>query len=96
MKTNAKWTQVPQSIVLKLQKNNQNLTSILNTHVKYMKIIFRNYYFVCLFGFFRPTREFFTHLQTSPLPVMGCKYFGDATITGEEIQIMTYARTYCL
>ena len=22
--------------------------------------------FVCLFGFFRPTREFFTHLETSP------------------------------
>ena len=26
-------------------------------------------FFVCLFGVFRPTRELFTHLDTSPLPV---------------------------
>ena len=29
--------------------------------------------FICLFGVFRPTREFFTHFGTSPLPVKGCK-----------------------
>ena len=29
--------------------------------------------FVRLFGVFRPTREFFTHMETSPLP--GCKFF---------------------
>ena len=29
---------------------------------------------VCLFGDFRPTREFFTHMKTSPLsPLKGCK-----------------------
>ena len=27
-----------------------------------------------LFGVFRPTQEFFTHLETSPLPVKGCKF----------------------
>ena len=32
----------------------------------------------CLFGVFRPTREFFTHMETSRWPVMGC--------------ILTYAR----
>ena len=26
---------------------------------------------VCLFGVFRPTREFFTHMDTLPLPVKG-------------------------
>ena len=31
--------------------------------------------FVCLFGVFHPTREFFTHMETSPLPVKGCKFW---------------------
>ena len=31
--------------------------------------------FVCLFVVFRPTREFFTHSETSPLHVKGCKLF---------------------
>ena len=30
--------------------------------------------FVCLFGVYRPTREFFTHL-TSPLPAKGCRFW---------------------
>ena len=29
---------------------------------------------VCLFVIFRPTREFFTHLETSPLPMKGYKF----------------------
>ena len=28
---------------------------------------------VCMFGVC-PTREFFTHIETSPLPVKGCKF----------------------
>ena len=36
--------------------------------------------FVCLFGVFHPTREFFTH------------EYGDVTITVEGLQILTYAR----
>ena len=31
--------------------------------------------FVCLFWVFRPTRAFFTHLETSPLLVKGCKFW---------------------
>ena len=31
--------------------------------------------FVCLFGVYRPTREFFTHMETLPLPVKGCKFW---------------------
>ena len=30
--------------------------------------------FVCVFGVFQPTREFFTQLETSPLPVKGYKF----------------------
>ena len=30
--------------------------------------------FVCLFVIFRPTWEFFTHMETSPLPMKGCKF----------------------
>ena len=29
---------------------------------------------ICLFVVFRPTREFFTHMETSPMPVKGCKF----------------------
>ena len=31
--------------------------------------------FVCLFGVFRPTQEFFTHMYTSPLPVKDFKFW---------------------
>ena len=30
--------------------------------------------FVSLFGVYRPTREFFTNMVTSPLPMKGCKF----------------------
>ena len=30
--------------------------------------------FVCLFGVYHPTQEFFTQMETSPLPVKGCKF----------------------
>ena len=29
---------------------------------------------LCLFGVYRPTGEFFTHIETSPFPVKGCKF----------------------
>ena len=32
-------------------------------------------FFVCLDGVYRPTQEFFTHMETSPLPVKGCKFW---------------------
>ena len=31
--------------------------------------------FICLFGVFRPPREFLTHSETSLLPVKGCKFW---------------------
>ena len=30
--------------------------------------------FVCLFWVYRPNREFFIHMETSPLPMKGCKF----------------------
>ena len=30
--------------------------------------------FVCFLGIFVPLKNFFTHLETSPLPVKGCKF----------------------
>ena len=30
--------------------------------------------FAFLFGVYHPTREFFTHMEMSPLPVKGCKF----------------------
>ena len=39
------------------------------------KYVFRLFVcFVCLFGVYSPTREFFTHIETSPLPVKDCKF----------------------
>ena len=33
------------------------------------------FFLVCFFGVYRPTRKFFTHMETSPLPVEGCKFW---------------------
>ena len=44
---------------------------------KYMQYSFvLSLSFVCLFVwvFYRPTRQFFTHMETSPLPVKDCKF----------------------
>jgi hypothetical protein len=35
--------------------------------------IYRQVQFVCLFSVLRPAQEFFTYMETSPLPVKGCK-----------------------
>ena len=43
-------------------------------HIAQLRNQFKSICF-CLFGFYRPTREFFTHLETSPLPVKGFKFF---------------------
>ena len=38
------------------------------------KQVFKTSLFLCLFGVFCPTREFFTHLDTLPLRVKDCKF----------------------
>ena len=37
-------------------------------------LMLKLYCFVCLFGLFRPTREFFIHMERSPFVVKGCKF----------------------
>ena len=32
------------------------------------------FWFVCVFGVYRHTRDCFTHMETSPLPVKGYKF----------------------
>ena len=50
--------------------------------------------FACLFGVFRPTREFFTHLETSPLPVKGCKCWPMlGTFDHRAVRVLTYRDT---
>ena len=39
-----------------------------------VKLIVKFCLFVCLFGLYRPIREFFTHMETPPLPVKGYKF----------------------
>ena len=36
---------------------------------------FQEIVFVCLFGVYRPTQEFFTHMETSPFPVKDYKFW---------------------
>ena len=52
------------------------LLSPLATQVKNLSVTTVTH-FVCLFvcvEFNRPTREFFTHMETSQLPIKGCKF----------------------
>ena len=42
------------------------------------------HFFVCLCGVDRPTREFFTHMEMSPLPVKGCKFLCSALMAIEQ------------
>ena len=40
------------------------------------KLMFIKHYSVCLlFGVYRPSREFFTHMETSQFSVKGCKFW---------------------
>ena len=55
------------------------VANLLVLRLKYICLLFRFIFMiffctVCLFvwlGFFRPLQKFFTHMQTSPLPVKG-------------------------
>ena len=51
--------------------------NLLLKGTSFLKNILTYSLFVCLFGVFRPTREFFTYMETSPWPVKG-------------LQILTY------
>ena len=40
-----------------------------------INILWNSLFVYLLFGVYRPTREFFTHMETSPLPVKGRKFW---------------------
>ena len=52
--------------------------------MKILKITFLTSLFVCLFGFCRPTRKFFTYLETLLLPLRAAIIFYYA---GEGLQL---------
>ena len=52
-----------------------NILQNLNFSPIYMYIVFHIYLFVCLFRFFVPLENFFTHMETSPFPVKGCNFW---------------------
>ena len=55
-----------------------------------------NYVFVCLLGVFRPTREFFTYMETLPLPVKGCKFWSMLDTYGHwTLRFFLSCHTYC-
>ena len=56
------YTEAPQSL-----KREAQISLLLNAH-EYIMLLF-----VCL-SCFRPTREFSTHVETSPLPMKRCKF----------------------
>ena len=54
-----------------------NVDKVYVIYISYNDINFVNMqdiYVFCLFGFFRPTREFFTRVETPTLPEKGCKF----------------------
>ena len=59
-----------------MKNNKQTETFVRSVEVV---TIFRaaslSYLFVCLYGVYSPTREFFFHMETSPLPVKGCIFW---------------------
>ena len=66
-----------------LEKPNISLTNFIfkenlqNVISRDEQMYIRFEVFVCsfrLFWAYRPTRKFFTHMETSPLPVKGCKF----------------------
>ena len=50
---------------------------------------------VCLFRGFRQTRQCFTHMETSPLPVMGCNYWPMLGTHGHWAVRVFRCHTYC-
>ena len=51
-----------------------NATSAVGRVLKLYTVSLRFFLFICLFGVVHPTREFFTQMETSLLPVKGCKF----------------------
>ena len=49
--------------------------------------------FICLFGVYRPNRGFFSHFETTQLPVKGCKFWPMLGTYGHFLAFHTYCDT---
>ena len=67
----------------------KNIQQILHMMVKANNCTVSTIMFVCLIVVFRPTREFFTHMETSSLPVKGCKFW---LILGSQYRLANLSR----
>ena len=56
-------------------KRNQDVLGVNSMALSLFRVSIIVAKFVCLFGVFRPTREFFSHIEKSPLPAKGCKFW---------------------
>ena len=61
------------SSIQKLQKMHL-IKNIFFKSFMLKNVVFLDCLFVCLFGVYSQTREFFTHMETSLLRVKGCKF----------------------
>ena len=52
----------------------KNIQNFLHMMVKANNCTVSTIMFVCLIMVFQPTTEFFTHMETSSLPVKSCKF----------------------
>jgi hypothetical protein len=50
-----------------------DVDTILTIHVYLKETYYDNDIYICLFTVLRPSQEYFTYMETSPLPVKGCK-----------------------
>ena len=55
------------------------------------------HYRICLFvRGFRPTRQFFTHMETTPLPIKGCKCWPMLGTRGHwAVRVLRVCQAYC-
>ena len=66
------WTKHGANFIAELFENtckNKVLLMIMLAHLIWMLSLF------CFFVVYRPTRDFFTHIEMSPLPLKGCKFW---------------------
>ena len=64
-------------IVMLGSKSLDRIPILKNVDMSHVHILINSCTFVCLFVcllVYRPTREFYTHKETSPLPAKGCTF----------------------
>ena len=78
-------------LIFKLLKKEIQWNKVKKTEGKRMKGFYLNLY-ICLFGVFLLSREFFTNIETSPLLVKGCNFWHSWPLSSEG---SLACHTYC-